>query len=111
MARRSLAQAGVDGRGGQRRRLEKRFEGHGRGPEAGLRGLTRARRDIAQRLARGVLAHLADLGMGKTRFEIAVEPEKITATGGDRVEMRISPNPARPLKPLDAIASGGEFPA
>ena len=38
--------------------------------------LTRARRDIAQRLARGVLAHLADLGMGKTRFEIAVEPEK-----------------------------------
>ena len=71
--------------------------------------LTRARRDIAQRLARGVLAHLADLGMGKTRFEIAVEPEKITATGGDRVEMRISPNPGEPLKPLDAIASGGEI--
>ena len=47
--------------------------------------------------------------MGKTRFEIAVEPEKITATGGDRVEMRISPNPGEPLKPLNAIASGGEI--
>ena len=71
--------------------------------------LTQARKDIAEKLTAGILRHLGDLGMGKTRFEIAVEPEKITATGGDRVEMRISPNPGEPLKPLNAIASGGEI--
>ena len=71
--------------------------------------LTEARCAIAQKLTDGILRHLADLGMGKTRFEIAVEPEKITATGGDHVEMRISPNPGEPLKPLNAIASGGEI--
>ena len=84
-----------------------------KGMDAALRqdcaALTEARRAIAARLTAGILKHLADLGMGKTRFEIAVEPEKITATGGDRVEMRISPNPGEPLKPLNAIASGGEI--
>ena len=84
-----------------------------KGMDAALRqdcaALTEARRAIAARLTAGILKHLADLGMGKTRFEITVEPEKITATGGDRVEMRISPNPGEPLKPLNAIASGGEI--
>ena len=71
--------------------------------------LSRARGELARSLTEGVLAHLADLGMGKTRFSIEIVPEKITATGGDRVEMLISPTPGEPLKPLNAIASGGEL--
>jgi len=48
--------------------------------------------------------------MGKTRFEVRVEPEaKPTSTGMDRIEFMISPNPGEPLRPLAAIASGGEI--
>ena len=48
--------------------------------------------------------------MGKTRFEVRVEPEaKPTAAGMDRVEFMISPNPGEPMKPLANIASGGEI--
>ena len=47
--------------------------------------------------------------MGKTRLEIAIRPAKITSTGGDDVEFLLSPNPGEALKPLSAIASGGEI--
>ena len=56
------------------------------------------------------MEQLRDLGMGKTRFEIRVDPEpKPTANGSDRVEFMISPNPGEPLKSLASIASGGEL--
>ena len=48
--------------------------------------------------------------MAKTRFEVRVDPEpKPTASGMDRVEFMISPNPGEPLRPLASIASGGEI--
>ncbi len=71
--------------------------------------LTDSRRAVAEMLSARILVHLKDLGMEKTRFEIRVLPEKITATGADRVEFMIAPNPGEPLKPLNAIASGGEI--
>lgn len=72
--------------------------------------LTASRRILADRLARTIMEQLRDLGMGKTRFEIRVDPEpKPTANGADRVEFMISPNPGEPLKPLASIASGGEL--
>lgn len=72
--------------------------------------LTAARRDLAVSLSEEVMAQLKDLGMGKTRFEIRIEPEaKPSSNGADRVEFLISPNPGEPLKPLSAIASGGEL--
>jgi DNA repair protein RecN (Recombination protein N) len=77
--------------------------------KAACAALSVSRHAVAQRLSEGVLSHLRDLGMEKTRFEIRVQPEKITATGADRVEFLISPNPGEPLKPLSAIASGGEI--
>lgn len=70
--------------------------------------LSAARQALAQKVAAGVTTHLGDLGMEKTRFEIRVAPARITAEGGDEVEMLISANPGEPLKPLSAIASGGE---
>ena len=72
--------------------------------------LTALRRDSARRLAEQICGQLKDLGMGKTRFEVRVEPEpKPTANGMDRVEFMISPNPGEPLRPLASIASGGEI--
>ena len=72
--------------------------------------LTALRKDCAQRLAVLICEQLKDLGMGKTRFEVRVEPEpKPTAAGLDRVEFMISPNPGEPLRPLASIASGGEI--
>ena len=72
--------------------------------------LTQSRRALADGLSRAVMEQLGDLGMAKTRFEIRIEPEpKPGATGADRVEFLISPNPGEPLKPMSAIASGGEL--
>ncbi len=72
--------------------------------------LTASRRILAEKLAASIVEQLRDLGMGKTRFEIRVDPEpKPTANGIDSVEFMISPNPGEPLKPLATVASGGEL--
>lgn len=72
--------------------------------------LTNSRKALSVTLAAAVMEQLRDLGMGKTRFEIRVDPEpKPTANGSDRVEFMISPNPGEPLKSLASIASGGEL--
>ena len=78
--------------------------------KAACDALTLSRKALAARLAEAVMAQLRDLGMGRTRFEIRVDPEpRPGADGADRVEFLISPNPGEPLKPLSAIASGGEL--
>ena len=72
--------------------------------------LTAARKALAEALSGAICAQLSDLGMARTRFEVRVEPEpKPLSTGMDRVEFMISPNPGEPLRPLAAIASGGEI--
>ena len=72
--------------------------------------LTEIRRESAARLSERICDQLKDLGMGKTRFEVRVEPlQKPAANGMDGVEFMISPNPGEPLRPLASIASGGEI--
>ena len=72
--------------------------------------LTEIRKASAARLSAEICNQLADLGMARTRFEVRLEPEpKPLSTGMDRVEFMISPNPGEPLRPLAAIASGGEI--
>jgi len=71
--------------------------------------LSRRRREKGRAFADAVLAELADLAMGRTRFEVAQEAGEPAATGIDRVEFLISPNPGEPLRPLAKIASGGEL--
>ena len=90
--------------------LKKQYkEADGRLREACDR-LTALRKASAEKLAAEICGQLRDLGMGKTRFEVRVEPEpKPTASGMDRVEFMISPNPGEPMKPLANIASGGEI--
>lgn len=72
--------------------------------------LTASRRSLAEKLAASIMEQLCDLGMGKTRFEIRVDPQqKPTSDGADQVEFMISPNPGEPLRPLASTASGGEL--
>lgn len=72
--------------------------------------LTALRRGAAGRLEQQVVAELADLDMGRTRFEIRVDTgTKLSAHGMDTVVFLISVNPGEPVKPLSKVASGGEL--
>ena len=73
------------------------------------------RRCAAARLRNLVQDALADLGMPKARFAVALTPRTergvpvIAAAGAESVSFLISANAGEPLKPLRAIASGGEI--
>ncbi len=84
--------------------------------------LSRIRHKAAEKLEKGVEGELNDLSMAGARFSVnfATEPDPrglpledgqrvaFDATGFDRVEFLIAPNPGEGLKPLVKIASGGE---
>ena len=86
------------------------------------RSLSRKRRDAADRLADAIGRELAQLGMGRARVVVEVEPttaavddalvldgSRITRSGIDRVEFMIAPNKGEDPRPLRRIASGGEL--
>lgn len=83
------------------------------------RALSSKRKAAARKLARAFGSELSDLGMGKAKVEVRVEPAqggepsingaRLTETGVDRVEFLIAPNPGEPAAPLRSIASGGEL--
>jgi DNA repair protein RecN (Recombination protein N) len=68
-----------------------------------------ARDKVGKKLARQVEAELADLGLARCRFSVALEPISPDASGADRVTFRIAPNTGEPFAPLEDIASGGEL--
>jgi DNA repair protein RecN (Recombination protein N) len=68
-----------------------------------------AREKAAKKLAKQVETELADLGLARCRFNVALEPIEPDASGADRVTFRIAPNPGEPFAPLEDIASGGEL--
>jgi DNA repair protein RecN (Recombination protein N) len=83
--------------------------------------LSRQRREAAGNLSVAIESELDDLQMAHTHFAVSFEqttdPEgafvgdqrlAFDATGVDRIEFLIAPNPGEPLKPLARIASGGE---
>ena len=74
--------------------------------------LSQARRQTAARFARELVAALADLAMGRTRFEVRftrLDPDGWSARGIDNVEFFVSPNPGEDLRPLARVVSGGEL--
>jgi DNA repair protein RecN (Recombination protein N) len=85
------------------------------------RGLSKARKLAAVKLAAAVGRELASLGMGGARIEVAVSPwegkegglqvdgARLTSSGIDRVEFLIAPNKGELARPLSKIASGGEL--
>ena len=70
------------------------------------------RRAGAQRLAREIEQHIAQLGMGQAAVEIRFEDlprDTIHADGLEKVEFLIRSNPGQAPGPLSKIASGGEL--
>jgi len=98
------------------------------GQEIGRRAgdLSAARRAVGVELARGVEATIAELNMGRARFEVEITQREeaegvpvpkqggeqqwlaVDVTGVDRVEFMVAPNAGEALKPLARVASGGE---
>ncbi len=85
--------------------------------------LSQARSSAADDLGARIEQALADLLMARARVQVQVtrrageggstvevegESVGVDATGIDRVEILLSPNPGEPLKPMARIASGGE---
>jgi DNA repair protein RecN (Recombination protein N) len=74
--------------------------------------LTEKRKACALMLQSRVLDELSQLGLEKSRFEVAFtryNGETPLAGGLDGVEFMLSTNPGEPLKPLEKVASGGEL--
>jgi DNA repair protein RecN (Recombination protein N) len=84
--------------------------------------LTISRMDASTKLAQAVELELRDLRMEGAKFKVDLHsdpaeqglpiegkaPVYFDATGADRVEFMIAPNPGEGFKPLVKIASGGE---
>jgi DNA repair protein RecN (Recombination protein N) len=92
----------------------------------GASELSCAREAAAQRLARATEQAIADLKMGRARFDVAIARREADGgipyrtddetrqvafdeTGIDRVEFLLAPNAGEALKPLARVASGGEM--
>jgi DNA repair protein RecN (Recombination protein N) len=72
--------------------------------------LTDGRQDAGPRLAEAVVGELAALAMDGASFEVVLEPrEEIGASGAERVELMLAPNPGVPAAPVRESASGGEL--
>jgi DNA repair protein RecN (Recombination protein N) len=86
--------------------------------------LSAKRRQVAQKLARAVETELTSLKMADTRFAVELHPLPVafeaspylrhndcglSETGSDRGVFMIAPNVGEAIKPLAAIASGGEL--
>ncbi|NLT05920.1 MAG: AAA family ATPase, partial [Solirubrobacterales bacterium] len=83
--------------------------------EGGEVALERAEAAVAEaaaeleRLAELVVAELAALAMDGASFEVVLEPRaEIAASGAERVELMLAPNPGVPAAPVREAASGGE---
>ncbi|NOY99062.1 MAG: DNA repair protein RecN [Chloroflexi bacterium] len=86
------------------------------------RALSEKRKAAAEELGQGIEAELKDLRMAQARFAVDFQtlPDEngapmpdgqrlaFDASGLDRVEFMVAPNPGEGLKPLVKIASGGE---
>jgi DNA repair protein RecN (Recombination protein N) len=84
--------------------------------------LSEQRQQAAGRLSKGIEAELEDLRMASARFGVDFQTKAdehglplpdgsrlaFDATGLDKVEFLVAPNPGEGLKPLAKIASGGE---
>ncbi len=74
--------------------------------------LSKARKAAAKDMGVRVGFELAELGMAKTQFAVAVDKkaeDEWDESGPDRVEFLMSPNVGEPMRPLARIASGGEL--
>lgn len=71
--------------------------------------LSKLRRQRTQPLAKGVEAHLHELGLPNARFQIELSEQAPGVNGLESIEFVFSANPGQPLRPLAKVASGGEL--
>lgn len=72
--------------------------------------LTEARKNSAAELAIQLKTALAELNFIDVKFEIRINAsENYTQNGCDNAQFYISTNPGEPIKPIAAVASGGEL--
>jgi DNA repair protein RecN (Recombination protein N) len=72
--------------------------------------LTAIRKKAGPALAKRVEAELAALAMDGASFSVELRPrDDVAATGAERAEFTIAPNPGVPAAPLRDSASGGEL--
>ncbi len=71
--------------------------------------LAKLRKRSARGFEQSIERELSELAMDKSKFVVSIDSIEPCATGADRVEFMISPNPGEPVKPLARIASGGEI--
>ncbi len=107
----------------RRNRLSEEVEAARRDLAERAEALSDRRRQVARKLEGRVVEELAELGMGKTGFQVGIAWQesddgplridgrgfRVDAHGMDRIEFLISPNAGEDLKPLASIASGGEI--
>lgn len=68
------------------------------------------RKAEARKLEKEIVDALHDLNFMQAEFQVSFEPlEHVGATGSDKVVFMISTNPGEKLRPLSAVASGGEL--
>lgn len=74
------------------------------------KALTKLRAAAAPKLARRVEEELGGLAMDGAAFGVGIVPrDDFVATGAERVEFTLAPNPGVPPAPLRDTASGGEL--
>ena len=107
----------------RRNQLREEVEAARRDLSERAKALSDRRRQVARKLEGRVVAELAELGMGKTGFQVGISWQesndgplridgrgfRVDGHGMDRIEFLISPNAGEALKPLASIASGGEI--
>lgn len=71
--------------------------------------LSESRKKSADLLCKKVAKELEDLEMPKVKLSVSFKEKAFDGTGSDAVEFLICPNLGESLKPLSAIASGGEL--
>ncbi|SNT18778.1 DNA repair protein RecN (Recombination protein N) [Micrococcales bacterium KH10] len=73
-------------------------------------GISRGRRDAAQRLSTAVDSELADLAMPEARLTVEFQTtDELGPHGADTMTMLFSSHPEAPARPLARAASGGEL--
>jgi DNA repair protein RecN (Recombination protein N) len=72
--------------------------------------VTSARQKAAPKLAERVREELSSLAMDGAEFRVVLEArDELAATGAERVEFLLAPNPGVPAAPIRDAASGGEL--
>ncbi len=72
--------------------------------------LSGLRKTCAKQFEKKLTEHLKDLNFADVRFHIQFEEtEHFSEKGKDSIEFQIAANPGEPVRPLAAVASGGEL--